>query len=36
MRLLNLRTQICKNALLGQRNLVKDIKNGKELALKLV
>ncbi len=28
--------QICRNALLGQKNMVKIIKNGTKLALKLV
>jgi hypothetical protein len=36
MFLLNLHGQICRNALLDQRNLVKIIKNGTRLALKLV
>jgi ribosomal protein S18 len=36
MFLLNLPRHICGNALLGQRNLVKAIKNGTRIALKLV
>ncbi len=34
--LLNLLRQICRNALLSRRNLVKVVKNGTKLALNLV
>jgi hypothetical protein len=36
MCLLNLLKHICKNALLGQRDLVKVIKNGTKFILKLI
>jgi hypothetical protein len=36
MYILNLPRQICKNALLGKKNLVTIVKNGTKFALKLV